>query len=313
MNDNSLPLPGSLADLQSYVAQELALRVTDFKAIPTHIHSGGFKHVFTCEIADELEALKVSVAPPVKDRHLFKIDPFELAKRTRRDHWALIELNKFKCPTIVKPGRIAELIEWKDNMDWQYFVWTEKLLSQSLEAKITEGGYCENDAELRRLLASGALSLHAMQRLEFTHRDIKTSNLSVDFVLFDFGVGHLRRMPRGTMGPIGTPGLTIPPEAVNQFGSAWVNTVQMGTGYDLFGLGVTAYRYCTREGHADSIEPLEIIRPDLDPRLCAIVNRLRGPSHLRKKLNDLMIEFRDDIELLKGDYDLGRELYRAKK
>lgn len=154
--------------------------------------------------------------------------------------------------------------------------------------------------ETRELLASVAAALDHAHRRGLIHRDIKPSNIMIDgesgrILVTDFGIGRaLGSPPSGATEAVPTedagPGLTRVGEAI---GTPRYMAPEQATGAevdartDLYALGLTAYEAAAGRAPFEGqnpqalltkklmgdFEPLGATRPDVDPRVAALVER----------------------------------------
>ncbi len=160
----------------------------------------------------------------------------------------------------------------------QTFLVMSYIEGKTLKERIEEGPVSFDD--VHRIATEAAEGLREAHRQGIIHRDIKPSNILLGVngrtVITDFGLAWFAGQESNSRtGPsVGTPAY-MSPEQFRGEGA--------GERSDIWSLGVAVYEMITGrlpfpERSMSSPEPLSKFRPDVDPRLCRVVDRMLAPD-----------------------------------
>jgi serine/threonine protein kinase len=266
--------------------------------VSSYIAKGTFKAAYTGDGALANEALKLFYVPHFEDTDEGRNGRAAFLGRFERE---LRLLGKCISPSLVKLGTL----ECEDAMieGVHFKAYSEELLVGSNLKSLIEQSHRPSEAEIIELLRSLADAIRELWTSHgAVHRDIKPGNVvRVDgppmrFVLLDLGISFETGGAKFTFAPIspGTP-LYYAPEMLD---INYADLLDART--DLYCAGVTVFEYAsgqhplglpnrgTLEAWIRTQPPvrLESLRPDLSPKLCALINRLnRKRPSLRGSLD----------------------------
>ena len=251
----------------------------------TFVAQGGFKTVYKGTYRGETEAIKVVWIP----RDLNGEDlRDEIVGRVSREIEAL---RTIETPFIVRLGTfLPQLFKIGDN---EYLIYGEEFLDgESLRSKLHQN-HIPDITELKALAVSLFEAIRILKLHDLIHRDIKPDNIIAlqdnarPFVILDLGIAFKLHGSALTRHPMYRPG-TLPYMAPEMFNPHFRDTLDYRS--DLYSVGVTIYEYSSgkhpiaKRGDDDYTTmyrivkiapvPLSLLRPDLPPNFCRIIDRL---------------------------------------
>lgn len=252
---------------------------------PVHIGTGGFKAVYRMETVSDPEAIKAVYVPPAGDEDADSARA-QLIARAEREIEAL---GKCTSSTLVKLGSLPPELHTVEGHN--YLIYSEEYLSgQSLTAWIGRKPP-PSLSELVSVFGSLISLIRELSQMGYLHRDIKPANVmdtgltDRPFVVLDLGIAfkmHGTELTQGG-GPPGTRSFMAP----ELFRPDYKDVMDFRC--DLYAAGLTTYviaagchpfaprpenEYVTAYRVLKQLpDPLFILRPDLPPEFCAIVDR----------------------------------------
>jgi serine/threonine protein kinase len=211
----------------------------------SEVATGGFKVVYRCEISGRAEALKlieIPNDPEAEDKEAFRNEMFG---RTKREIEAL---QKCAIPELVKLGALMPVRVAIGNRE--FVAYSEEFLDgPNLWQLIRTARTTNNlpvEAELKTLMKAGLLTIQALWKHGYIHRDIKPLNVikpndpARPFVFLDLGIAFSVVESSLTPNPAHIPG-TLPYMAPEMFAADFRQNVDFRS--DLYSLAVTVYQY----------------------------------------------------------------------
>jgi serine/threonine protein kinase len=253
---------------------------------------GGFKVVYRCEISGHAEALKlieIPNSPDPDDREAFRNEMFG---RTQREIEAL---EKSAVPELVKLGALRPVRVTIGNRE--FVAYSEEFLDgPNLWHRIRTARTANtlpDEAELKTLMKAGLLTIQALWKHGYIHRDIKPLNViklndpARPFVFLDLGIAFSVIESSLTPNPAHIPG-TLPYMAPEMFDADFRQNVDFRS--DLYSLAVTVYQYGSHQHpilerpesgfHTVSrllrerAKPLRSVAPALSIPFCSMIDQM---------------------------------------
>lgn len=258
---------------------------------------GGFKLVYKCRVAGEMNAVKLTkVANGKKGVNKGVLD------RLRRE---INLLNALSSPFLPKLGKLP--IQRVDKGDDVYIAYSEQFIDGADVCELIDTGYFSDVMQIKKLIHDVICGIEVYWNHNHTvHRDIKPANIrfssqSGNYVLIDAGIAFVRDVT--TITPTGfgsprTPAYTSP-EVIRGQRKFTFRT-------DLFSLGVVAYEAVTGKhpfyvnGMSDNElydailtqteVPAKSLRRDLDQNISDLISRMlmKRPHQRPSRISDII-------------------------
>lgn len=272
----------------------------------SYLKSGGYKHVYECEIDNIKEAFKLLALPIAQTDDQKEYRSSEIARIERE----IDILNNDICPELVSLGSLKPTTVHLNNIE--FLAYTEEFLDGLSVSELSMNSGFPTESELNQLGLSISKAIEALSNINVVHRDIKPLNIMQTndphrpFVLLDLGLAYSTDEPGLTINSQaipGTPEFIAPEMAEPDFRS------KIDFRSDIYTLGLTLFIYASKkhplnaggENFMATISrvltkqpiPLKSLRSDLSLEFCSMVDRMvRKKQFLRpNRISELITLF----------------------